>query len=115
MTHPFFCLHNHGFIRAAVATPQLKVAEPAFNAAKIIEMSQQADQQAASVVLFPELGLSAYAIDDLLQQDVLLLAVERGLEEIIKASAHLKPIIIVGAPLRYHGRLYNCAVAIFRG
>ena len=105
MTHPFFCLHNHGFIRAAVATPQLKVAEPAFNAAKIIEMSQQADQQAASVVLFPELGLSAYAIDDLLQQDVLLLAVERGLEEIIKASAHLKPIIVVGAPLRYRGRL----------
>ena len=115
MTHPFFCLHNHGFIRAAVATPQLKVAEPAFNAAKIIEMSQKADQQAASVVLFPELGLSAYAIDDLLQQDVLLIAVERALEEIISASTHLNLIIIVGAPLRYHGRLYNCAVAIFRG
>ncbi|NBS34288.1 MAG: NAD(+) synthase [Methylocystaceae bacterium] len=115
MTHPFFCLHNHGFIRAAVATPQLKVAEPAFNAAKIIEMSRKADQQAASVVLFPELGLSAYAIDDLLQQDVLLLAVERALEEIVKASAHLKLIIVVGAPLRHRGRLYNCAVAIFRG
>ena len=115
MTHPFFCLHNHGFIRAAVAAPHLKVAEPAFNAGKIIEMAQKADQQAASIVLFPELCLSAYAIDDLLQQDVLLSAVERALEEIIIASAHLKSIIIVGAPLRHRGRLYNCAVAILRG
>lgn len=50
-----------------------------------------------------------------MQQDVLLSAVERALEEIIIASAHLKSIIIVGAPLRHRGRLYNCAVAILRG
>lgn len=115
MTHPFFNLHNHGFIRAAVAVPKLRVAEPAFNVARTIEMARDADQRGASLVLFPELGVSAYAIDDLLQQDALLNAVEAALAELLAASRTLHPLIIVGAPLRHRGRLYNCAVMILRG
>jgi NAD+ synthase (glutamine-hydrolysing) len=115
MTHPFFSLHTHGFIRAAVACPRLRVADPAFNVARTVEMARDANGRGASLVLFPELGLSAYAIDDLLQQEALLGAVETALCELIDASRALCPIIVVGAPLRHRGRLYNCAVAVLRG
>ncbi|MBL1258266.1 NAD(+) synthase [Methylocystis sp. Sn-Cys] len=115
MNHPFFSLHTHGFIRAAAACPSVRVADPAFNVARTIEMARDADERGASLVLFPELGLSAYAIDDLLQQEALLAAVETALGVLIDASRALQPIIVVGAPLRHRGRLYNCAVAILRG
>ena len=66
-------------------------------------------------MLFPELGISSYAIDDLLQQDALLGAVEAALATVVSASRDIHPLIVVGAPLRRLGRLYNCAVAILRG
>jgi len=115
MTHPFYCLHTHGFVRVAVATPRVRVADPAFNVSRTIELARDADKQGASLVLFPELGLSSYAIDDLLHQGALLDAVEAALAELIEASSGIHPLIIVGAPLRHRGRLYNCAVAILRG
>lgn len=115
MTHPFYCLHTHGFVRVAVATPNVRVADPAFNVARTIELARQADHHGASLVLFPELGMSSYAIDDLLQQEALLVAVDAALVELIEASRGIHPLIIVGAPLRHRGRLYNCAVAILRG
>ncbi|WP_018408551.1 NAD(+) synthase [Methylocystis rosea] len=115
MTHPFYCLHTHGFIRVAVATPTVRVADPAFNVARTIELARQADQHGASLALFPELGISSYAIDDLLQQEALLGAVDTALVELVEASCGIHPLIVVGAPLRHRGRLYNCAVAILRG
>ncbi len=115
MTNPFYCLHTHGFVRAAVATPHVRVADPAFNLARTIELAREADTHGASLVLFPELGLSSYAIDDLLHQDALLDAVEAALAELIEASCGIHPLIVVGAPLRHRGRLYNCGVAILRG
>ncbi|PPD02642.1 MAG: NAD(+) synthase [Methylocystis sp.] len=115
MTHPFYCLHTHGFIRVAVATPTVRVADPAFNVARTIELAREADHHGASLVLFPELGMSSYAIDDLLQQEALLGAVDAALVELVEASCGIHPLIVVGAPLRHRGRLYNCAVAILRG
>ncbi|MGJ0512053.1 NAD(+) synthase [Methylocystis sp.] len=115
MTHPFYCLHTHGFIRVAVATPSVRVADPAFNVARTIELARQADHHGASLALFPELGISSYAIDDLLQQEALLVAVDAAIVELVEASSSIHPLIVVGAPLRHRGRLYNCAVAILRG
>jgi NAD+ synthase (glutamine-hydrolysing) len=66
-------------------------------------------------MVFPELGVSSYAEDDLHMQDAILERVEQGLAEIAAASAKLKPVLVVGAPVRRNGRLYNCAVAISRG
>ncbi len=93
----------------------MRVADPAFNVARTIEMARDAHARGATLALFPELGLSAYAIDDLLQQEALLDAVETALAELLAASRDLHPLIVVGAPLRHRGRLYNCAVAILRG
>ena len=105
MAHPFFCLHTHGFIRTAVGTPRLRVADPSFNAQQTIEMAREADRQNAALVLFPELGISAYALDDLLQQEALLQAVDAALGQIIEASCAFNTLLIIGAPLRWRGRL----------
>ncbi|MBG0812145.1 NAD(+) synthase [Methylosinus sp. H3A] len=115
MTHPFFSLHSHGFVRVAVAGPRTRVADPAFNVARTIEMAREADAKGVSLVLFPELGLSSYAIDDLLHQTALLDAVESAIGELLEASRALHPLIAVGAPLRWRGRLYNCALILRRG
>jgi NAD+ synthase (glutamine-hydrolysing) len=115
MSHPFFSIHAHGFLRMAVAAPSVRVADPAYNVARTIEMAREADKHGASLVLFPELGLSSYAIDDLLHQSALLRATEMAIGELLEASLHLFPIIVVGAPLGHRGRLYNCALAIRRG
>lgn len=59
----FHNIHTHGFVRAAVCAPRVRVADPAFNAGETLAMARRAAEAGASIVLFPELGLSAYAID----------------------------------------------------
>lgn len=115
MASGFFNLHKHGFLRVAVATPPVVLADPIENARQTIAMARDAAGQGASVVLFPELGISAYSIDDLLQQSAVQMAVHTALAEITRASETIKPIMFVGAPLAARGRLYNVAVAIQGG
>jgi len=91
------------------------IADPAANAEAIIERARAADAEQADLLVLPELCLSAYAIDDLLTQDALLAAVETGLLRVLEASESLRPVLLVGAPIRRNGRLYNCAVVIARG
>ncbi len=115
MSHSFYSLYSHGFLRVAVCVPHLRVADPLFNSARSIALATQASEMKAAVALFPELGISAYSNDDLFHQDALLEATVAGLGEIKAASRDLTPILLVGAPLRFEQRLFNCAVAIYRG
>ena len=115
MSHPFYSLYSHGFIRVAVCVPHLRVADPLFNSARTIALATQASEIKAAVALFPELGISAYSNDDLFHQDALLEATKVGIGEIVAASRELMPVLLVGAPLRFEQRLFNCAVAIHKG
>ena len=115
MTQDFHSLYAHGFVRLAAATPAAHVGDPAANAASILALARQADEAKAAIVVFPELSLSAYAIDDLLHQEALLDAVEAQIGVLVEASKALFPVLIVGAPLRREARLYNTAVVIHRG
>lgn len=111
----FLNIYRQGMARVATATPVVALGDPAANAAATIEMAQQADQAGAALLVFPELGLTGYSIDDLLQQDVVLASAEQAAAEIIAASADLAPVLMVGLPLRVAGRLYNVAAVIHRG
>ncbi len=111
----FHSLYQHGFARVAACVPRSAVADPAANAEAILALARHCDAQGAAVAVFPELCVSGYAIEDLLQQEALLSAVERALKAIAAASADLLPVLLVGAPLRQGGRLFNAAVAIHRG
>ena len=111
----FFNLYNHDFARVAVALPALRVADPAFNAEQTIALMRQAAERKAALVLFPELGLSAYSCEDLFHQGALLDACESSLRAVLDASASLALIAVVGVPLRIDHLLYNCAVVLNRG
>ncbi|ALG72402.1 NAD synthetase [Azospirillum thiophilum] len=111
----FTSIYRHGFARVAACTTRCTPADPAANAAAILDAARACHDKAVAVALFPELALSGYAIDDLLMQDPLIDAVERAILELVQASADLMPLLLVGAPLLHEGRLYNTAVAIHRG
>jgi NAD+ synthase (glutamine-hydrolysing) len=111
----FRSLYNHGFIRVASAVPHVRPADPAFNAERTLALARRASDDYAGLVIFPELGVSAYAIDDLLHQQALLAAGLDALEQIRAESVDLRPVIIVGAPLPIEGGLFNCAIIIHRG
>ena len=64
---------------------------------------------------FPELGLTAYANDDLFFQDALLEAAQEAIAELVRASRELKPVLVVGAPIEAEAKLFNCAIVIYRG
>jgi NAD+ synthase (glutamine-hydrolysing) len=111
----FRSLYRHGFARVAACTTRTALADPATNAQTILRMARECDRQAVAVAVFPELGISGYAISDLLQQTAMLDAVETAIDTIVAGSAELMPLMLVGAPLRHLGALYNCAVVIHRG
>lgn len=111
----FFNLYRHNFARLAVGVPPVRVADPAFNARETIALMREADARQALVVLFPELGLSAYSCDDLFQQQALLDACLAALNEVLAASRELSPIAVLGLPLQIDGLLFNCAAVVHRG
>lgn len=113
--HPFYDMHEHGFVRVATATPCSRTADVAFNTAGVLAEARKAHEANVDLVVFPELTLSSYAIDDLLLQNAILERVEQALAEVVTASADLHPVLILGAPLRRADKLYNCAVVIAHG
>jgi len=115
-TRPFGSIYSHGYVRAAVCVPRVRVADPAFNLAETLALARRAAGRDAVLALFPELGLSAYTCDDLFHQDALLDAAEAALAELAAASEkeHL-PLLLVGIPVRAEGRLFNCAAVVYRG
>ena len=115
MRNRFDSIYSHGIIRAAVCLPSLRVADPDFNVQRTLALARQASQARVAVALFPELGISAYTNDDLFHQDALLEASQAAVGRLVKASAGLTPVLVVGAPLRFEAKLFNCAVVIYRG
>src|SRR6516225_8962734 len=115
MTRPFHSIYTHKFIRAAVCTPFVRVADPQFNLERTLGLARSASDLKAAVALFPELGISAYSNEDLFHQDALLDATEAALARLIAESRDLSPALIVGTPLRFEGKLFNCAVTVYSG
>ena len=113
--HPFYAMHGHGFVRVATSTPPVRTADVSFNRDGIIEEARRAHEAHVDLLVYPELCVSSYALDDLHMQSALLDAVETAIADIASASEGLSPVLLIGAPLRHNGRLYNCALAIADG
>src|SRR5579859_583304 len=99
--NPFYAMRRHGFVRVAACTPAVAVGDPGFNAAETLALAKEGHARGCDLMLFPELGLSAYAIDDLFLQDALLRRVETEIEGLVAASRDLAPVLIVGAPVAH--------------
>jgi len=106
---------NHGYIRVAAAIPQVKVADCEHNAAHIKALIERAAESDVQIVCFPELSVTAYTCADLFHQQTLLDAAESELKQLMKQTAQLPVIAIVGMPVRQGDRLFNCAVVFKSG
>ncbi len=118
MAEPKTVFHNlyaQGFARVATAVPHLALSRPMENARRTLALAKDAHETGHALVVFPELGLSGYTNDDLFFQDALLDEVRAAIAWLIEETRELAPVIVVGAPLRVNGLLYNTALAIHRG
>ena len=111
----FFNLYHHDFVRVAVATPEVQVAQPSVNATRTIALMKAAAKESACLVVFPELGLTGYSCDDLFHQEALLSAAQEALGAVVHASGSIPVTAVVGVPLRHQSHLYNCAAVISGG
>lgn len=93
----FFNVYSHDLVRVAIAVPPVRVANPDQNADQTLLLMRQAQARHAVLVLFPELGLSAYSCDDLFHQRALLDATEAALLRVVAASAELPIITVIHA------------------
>lgn len=115
MKPAFRSIHAHRLLRVAAAMPRASVGDAAANAEATIALARRAHDEAVDLVVFPELNLTSYAIDDLHLQSAQQAATREALAAVVAATRDLSPVLLVGAALARNGRLYNCAVAIARG
>ncbi|QKT09019.1 NAD(+) synthase [Gordonia sp. X0973] len=108
-------MSDYGYARVSAAVPVVALADPATNAARTIELMTAAAHDGAAVIAFPELGLTGYSVDDLVQQDALLDAALTALDAVRAATAGLSALVCVGVPLRIGDGLYNTAAVLHDG
>lgn len=104
-----------GFIRVCAATPDIRVADCAYNEKNIMNLMDEAYEKQVSVLVFPELCITGYTCGDLFLQDVLLKAAQDSLRHIVSHSAGKNMLVFVGMPFMHKGKLFNVAVAICDG
>ncbi len=104
-----------GFIRVAVVSPELRVADIAFNTEAIIAGLREAAGRGCRLALFPELCVTAYSCGDLLYQPLLLARAREALAPIAAAAAEAGIAVVVGLPVEVAGKLFNCAAFIAEG
>lgn len=107
---------HHGFVRLAAATPELRVADCEFNAARILDLMRQAQTQRVAVVVFPELCLTGYTCADLFQHAPLLNGARDALATLTRATVNeFNGVAVVGLPLVVDDQIFNCATVLHAG
>ena len=111
----FFTHAALGYVRVAVISPELRVADVAFNTARTVAALAEAAAQGCQLAVFPELGLTSYSCADLFYHSVLLDAARAALLRVAEATAIHDMAAVVGLPLEVGGRLFNCAAFLAGG
>ncbi len=115
MAEDFLDVRRHGYARVAVCVPEVRVADPVFNAEAHLRVLSRVHDEGAQYALCPELGLSAYTCGDLFFQEPLLEGSLAALERVAAATAHWNLLLSVGLPLAVDHLLFNCAVTLYGG
>ncbi len=111
----FNTLFKYGYFRIAAVTPVISIADVGANTQTIKDTAARCIDQSCSLVLYPELSLTAYTCADLFFQKTLLNAVAVSLTDLAAFTKDKEAALVVGAPLVSNGILFNCAVFIANG
>lgn len=106
---------KYGFIKVAVAVPEVMVADCGFNTARVAEMIGNADKQGVEIIVFPELCITGYSCQDLFRQSLLVDNAEHSLKQLMSITSETRTIAIIGLPVRVGDILLNCAAVIQKG
>ena len=106
-----------GFIKVAAATPEIRVADCAYNAKQCVDLAGQAVEAGVKVLVFPELCLTGATCGDLFFHDVLLDGAEAALAYVLEETAQADLLMAIGLPIRSRkdGKVYNCAALAHQG
>ena len=104
-----------GFIKVAACNFDVSIHNVKKNVSSITSRVNEAYNEGAKIIVFPELSLTSYTSGDMFYQDSLLKQVETGLLELSNNLKEIDAFVVVGAPLRKDGKLFNCGVAIHKG
>lgn len=104
-----------GFIKVAAAMPKVTVADVTANTENIKSLILAADEKKVNLLVFPELSLTGYTCGDLFFNDALITSAKNALLDIAKFTENKSPAVVVGLPLEYGSKLYNCAAVIKNG
>ncbi|MBP5427273.1 MAG: NAD(+) synthase [Clostridiales bacterium] len=106
---------NHGFVRVAAGVIKVSVANTKSNATNIVDIIKEAYSKGVQILVCPELSITSYTCQDLFFQNKLLDEAKKSLEYIVRKTSTIDTVSIVGVPLLYNSKLYNCAVVIQKG
>ena len=105
---------KYGIVKAAAATPEIKVGNPDYNARAIVKLLKTLGSRGVELAVFPELCVTGYTAADLFYNRAVL---DKAVEAVKTVAAEMPKnmIAFIGAPIAQDGRLYNCAVAVSAG
>ena len=104
-----------GFITVATATPTLRLADTEYNAKKCIELAESASAEGVKVLVFPELALTGYSCGDLFNTETMLDGALNALREYVYGTAMLDMVSVIGLPVCFSDKIYNCAAVVSGG
>jgi len=100
-------------LKVCLAQINLLVGDIAGNTQRVIECSEQARDEGADVIVFPELTLTGYPPEDLLFRPSLDTRIDEAITAVI--NSNLSIYIVMGYPKRIDGQLFNMAGVFFNG
>ena len=100
-------------IQLAAAVPDIKVGDIKYNMDQTIEIVK--DHADCGVIVFPELSVTGYSCGDLFLNDLLLEKSEAAIFMIAKETEGTGNTVVVGTPIKYVNKLYNCAAVLSGG
>ena len=106
---------KHGFVKVAAVSPKIKVADPKYNAGEICKKIDEAVEEGAKLIIFPELCITGYTCGDLFLQELLLEQAKEALLDIAEYTQDKDALIFVGLPLEKEHSLYNVAAVLKDG
>lgn len=104
-----------GYLKCACASFPLALADVHKNKEEILRIMKESAKQEVKLLVFPELALSGYTIEDLFHQQLVLQECKAALKELLESSRELDMVAIIGMPLQVKNALYNVAAIIQQG
>lgn len=108
-------INEFGFFRVRAHVPEVSIANPSLNAARIIGAVKEAERDRVDCLVFPELSVTGYTCADLFQQELLMKQAEEAVREILFHTKKCDLIFAVGAPVKVWEKRFNCAVVMCKG